>query len=339
MKIKSHSNQLQTQMDSMQNEIGTMESRMNKMREQMSGAIIKQEALSLVEQIYELEMKCDQLTNESQQHMTPEQERQKLTTQVKEDNQEMAAMEKQINQLRERNENLKQAYENDDMQSSSMLVERQNKPNDDDNDTKQKYIELRRREQQIDDFTSTYVDTREQHLNDIKDIQKKNLTLVAMISRTLTKGNQAITHDDYTQLKSNIDQQEAEKRKSDDTLSILAEQHRKLKLDDMKVDGLGQKLTDEIAELKKTRKKMQADIEKFNDIDGLKRKAEKRQRQLTNDKSNMNNQRLVTRSEIQLLQSQFEAGQTKLQANETHIKVKHCSMIVDSLSFVVVVFN
>ena len=38
---------------------------MNKMREQMSGAVIKQEALSLVEQIYELELKRDQLSNES----------------------------------------------------------------------------------------------------------------------------------------------------------------------------------------------------------------------------------------------------------------------------------
>jgi len=211
-KIKSTSNQLQNQMDSMQNEISTYEGRMNKMREQMSGAVIKQEALTLVEQIYELELKREHLSNESKSILTPEQERQKLTQQVKEDNQEVTAMEKQINELRERNENLKQSIDNDDIQSS-ILVEQQNKSSTTvDDDTKQKYLELKKREQHIDEFSSTYEQTREQYLNDMKNIQKINLTLLALISRTLVKGDQVLTRDDYTQLKTSVDQHEAEKK-------------------------------------------------------------------------------------------------------------------------------
>ena len=94
--------------------------------------------------------------------LTPDQERQKLTQQVKEDNQEVAAMDKQISELKERNENLKQSYENDDM-PSSLLVEQQNKSSNTlDDDTKQKYLELKKREQHIDEFSSTYDQTREQ---------------------------------------------------------------------------------------------------------------------------------------------------------------------------------
>ncbi|CAF0816719.1 unnamed protein product [Rotaria sp. Silwood1] len=317
-KIKSTSNQLQQQMDSMQNEISTLDGHMNKMREQMSGAVIKQEALTFVEQIYELELKREQLSNESKSILTPEQERQKLTQQVKEDNQEIAAMDKQVSELRERNENLKQSYENDDIQSS-LLVQQSNKSSTTvDDETKQKYIELKKREQHIDEFFSTYEQTREQYLNDIKNIQKTNLTLLALISRTLVKGDQVLTRDDYTQLKTNVDQHEAEKKKSHDTLAILAEQHRKVKQDYAKIETLDQKLTEELQELKKQYVKMQEDLERFSDLEGLKRKAEKRKIQLAADKSNMGKQRQVTKFEIQTLQSQFEAAQTQLRDNETH---------------------
>jgi intraflagellar transport protein 74 len=310
-------------MDSMQSEISTLEGRMNKMREQMSGAVIKQEALTLVEQIYELELKREQLTNESKNILSPDQERQKLTQQVKEDNQEVVAMEKQINELRERNEYLKQSNENDDIQSS-ILVAQQNKSSAAvDEDTKQKYFELKKREQHIDEFSTTYEQTRDQHLNDIKTIQKNNLTLLALISRTLVKGDQVLTRDDYTQLKTTVDQHEAEKKRSNDTLAILAEQHRKVKQDYAKIETLDQRLTEEIQELKIKYTKMQEDLEKFADLEGLKRKAEKRKIQLALDKNNMGKQRQVTKMEIQTLQSQFEAAQNQLRDNETHQQVNN----------------
>jgi intraflagellar transport protein 74 len=308
-------------MDSMQSEISTLEGRMNKMREQMSGAVIKQEALTLVEQIYELELKRDQLTAESKNILSPEQERQKLTQQVKEDNQEVTAMEKQINELRDRNEYLKQAYGNDELQSSILVAQQNKTAAAVDDETKQKYFELKKREQHIDEFSSTYEQTRDQHLNDIKNVQKSNLTLLSLISRTLVKGDQVLTRDDYTQLKTTIDQHEAEKKKSNDTLAILAEQHRKVKQDYAKIETLDQKLTEEMQELEKKYTKMQEDLEKFADLEGLKRKAEKRKIQLASDKSNMGKQRQVTKMELQTLQSQFEAAQTQLRDNETHQQV------------------
>lgn len=311
-------------MDSMQNEIASLEGQTNKIRDQMSGTVIKQEALSLVEQIYELELKRDHLSNESKSILTPEQERQKLTQQVKEDNQEIAVMDKQINELRERNEYLKQNNDSDDLQSALILDQQNKASNSVDEDTKQKYLELKKREQHIDEFVTTYEQTRDQYLNDIRNVQKTNLTLMALISRTLVKGGQGITRDDYTQLKTTIDQHEAEKKKSSDTLAILAEQHRKLKQDYAKVENLDQKLTEELRELKKQYAKMQEDIEKFSDLEGLKRRAEKRKIQLTADKANMGKQRQVTKTETQTLQSQFEAAHTQLRDNETHQQViKH----------------
>lgn len=302
--------------------MSTVEGRINRMREQMSGSVIKQDALTLVEQIHELESKRDALANDSKSVLTPEQERQKLTQQVKEDNQEIAAMEKQIAELRERNENLKQNVDKDDLITSIGTAktgdDQQQAPDD---DTKQKYHELKKREQHMDEFFSTYEHSREQLLNEIRTVQKNNLTLLALVSRTLSKGDQTLTNDDFTKLKTTMDQQEAEKQKSNATLSILSEQHRKLKQDFAKLDGLDQKLTDEIQELKRQYNKMQEDLEKFNDTEGLKRRAERRKIQLTADKATMGKQLQVTKYEISTLQSQFEAAQTQVKNNETHQQV------------------
>jgi len=222
---------------------------MKQIRKQVSGSIIHQEALSLIEQIYELELKRDQLLNENQA-LT-------LTTQIDEDNQELTSIEKQIIELEQYNDDLEQNHE--------------------------------------------------QYLNDIKNLQKTNLTLLSLISQTLAKAN-------YPQLK-------IEKQNSNNALVILTEQHRKLQKDFIKLETFDQRLTDELQELKIKYAKMQEDFIKFNDLESLKRKAERRKQKLIADKMNMIKQRQITQTEIQTLQSQFETIQTQLQDNETHQQV------------------
>jgi chromosome segregation ATPase len=194
------------------NEISILESQLNKIREQTSGSIIQQEALSLIDQIFELESKYDQLIEEDDENV-------------------------------------------------------------------------------------------EQYLNEIQKIQKTNLTLL-------------------TQLQTNLNQCRIEKQNSIDTLT---EQHRKLKQDFIKLEILDQRLIDELHELKIKYTKMQEDIAKFNDLEGLKHQAERRKQRLTLDKINMIKQRQITQLEIQTLQSQFETLQTQLHDDQTHQQVRGLS--------------
>jgi hypothetical protein len=119
-----------------------------------------------------------------------------------------------------------------------------------------------------------------------------------------------------------IDQYEIEKQKSNNTSIILYEQHRKLKQDYIKLETLDQRLKDELEELKIKYKKMKEELEIFNDLESLKRKAEKRKQQLTADKINMIKQKQTTQIEIQTLQSQFDAIQKQLHDNETYQQVR-----------------
>ncbi|CAF0931616.1 unnamed protein product [Didymodactylos carnosus] len=320
-KIKSYSDKLQQQMDAMQNEISTLEGQMNTMREQMSGSVIKQDALSLVEQLHELETKREQLQEESKNSMTPDQEQQKLTQQVREENQEIASMERQIKELKERNESLKREYQeldNDRQQSitTTKASAKDQQPVDD--DTTQKYFELKKKEQQIDEFIESYAETKEQNLSQLKSVQKSNLNLVQILSRGLMKGQNLPSKDEYSELKSNLENKESEKKKSNDTNIILKEQHRKLKQDYDKLETLDQRLNDEREELKTKWIKMQEDLEKFSDLEGLKKNAEKRKLRLAADKINMAKQRQATKLAIQMLHSQYEAIQGQVHDNDTH---------------------
>ncbi len=63
---------------------------------QISGSTIKQEALGLLEQLHEAELKKMQLVEEAKSVMAPAEEREILLKQVKENNQEIAVIEKQL---------------------------------------------------------------------------------------------------------------------------------------------------------------------------------------------------------------------------------------------------
>jgi hypothetical protein len=203
------------------NEIFILESRLNTIREQTSGSIIQQEALSLIDQIVELESKYDQLIEEDDENL-------------------------------------------------------------------------------------------EQYLNEIKKIQQTNLTLLTSISQMLSTVNTP---------------QGIEKQ------ILLAEQHRKLKQDFIKLEILDQKLIDELRELKVKYTEMQEDIAKFNDLEDLKHRAERRKQRLTLDKINMIKQRQITQIEIQTLQSQFETLQIQLQDDQTYQQVRESPQSTSTLYF------
>jgi intraflagellar transport protein 74 len=63
--------------------------------QELSMSQIKQEAVRLYDQLYDLELKRDQLIDEASTKGSPGEEREKLLKQVKEDNQEIASMERQ----------------------------------------------------------------------------------------------------------------------------------------------------------------------------------------------------------------------------------------------------
>ena len=62
---------------------------------------VKQEALSLLDQLHSGELKRDQLVEETKNVLSPAEEREKLLKQIKDNNQEITAIEKKINEVKD----------------------------------------------------------------------------------------------------------------------------------------------------------------------------------------------------------------------------------------------
>jgi intraflagellar transport protein 74 len=94
-KVKIESEKLQTTLDSMQTQMESYKTKLESMKKQIGLSSIKQEALSLLERLHAAELERQQLVDEMKNTLSPAEEKQKLIDQIKDNNQEISAIEKQ----------------------------------------------------------------------------------------------------------------------------------------------------------------------------------------------------------------------------------------------------
>ncbi len=99
-KIKIESDRMQEQLEASQSQIEEYRNKMDAMRKQIGLSSVKQEALTLLDQLHSAELKKEQLLEETKNVLTPAEEREKLLKQIKDNNQEITAIEKKINELK-----------------------------------------------------------------------------------------------------------------------------------------------------------------------------------------------------------------------------------------------
>ncbi|XP_008484801.2 intraflagellar transport protein 74 homolog [Diaphorina citri] len=100
------------QMDTAQEQVDTLSYQTAVLREKMSGSSVKLEAVQLYEQLAELEEQYNALLEEEESKLNPEQEREKLLLQIKNDNYEISNAEANMqtveNQIKEAEAQLEQ---------------------------------------------------------------------------------------------------------------------------------------------------------------------------------------------------------------------------------------
>lgn len=86
----------------MNQELDALDSKKAALEDELSMSSVKREAVSLYEQLREVQEKRDLLFEEEKNRGTPAQERERLLQQVKDDNAEISTMERQINEMQEK---------------------------------------------------------------------------------------------------------------------------------------------------------------------------------------------------------------------------------------------
>lgn len=291
-KIKIESDKLQETLESSQNQIEEYKSKMEAMRQQIGLSSVKQEALTLLDQLHTAELKREQLYEETRNVLTPAEEREKLLNQIKDNNQEITSIEKKINELKDNIESAKSELDEKVVQDDSGEQE------DDANQKEiaQKYRELRKREVVMDEFLNNFEESKQNETEQLYNTRRTIVNYLEIISKAVVR------------MKSEGGKNSRQSGK--DSEVTIADLH--------KVEELEKKVTTEFDKLKEKKKTMDEELLMFSDLEGLKRKSEARKQQLMVEKQNLGRYRENIKYELHTLQSQFEAIQAQLYDNDTH---------------------
>uniref|UniRef100_A0A673I2J5 Intraflagellar transport 74 homolog n=1 Tax=Sinocyclocheilus rhinocerous TaxID=307959 RepID=A0A673I2J5_9TELE len=137
--MKATNEELMQELDSLQEELDALMSRKETFEADLVHSQAKQEAVMLHEKLLELENRRDAMQAEDRTVGSPQEERESLFKQVKENNQEIASMERQLSEVREKISHLTEEMRQLDADMEEHQGERT-----------QKYKELQKREEEID---------------------------------------------------------------------------------------------------------------------------------------------------------------------------------------------
>ncbi|KAB7495845.1 Intraflagellar transport protein 74-like protein, partial [Armadillidium nasatum] len=237
---------------------------------------VKQEAVGLFSKLQELEEKRDEMYSENAKRGTPQEERDKLILQVKEDNAEIATMERQMGEV---SEEISRAGE--DLHHLEQDLD-ENK-----SERSQKYRELRKREEAMQQFMETFDENKREELNKLGNLESNVVAILEKISKNMSHfGNLPSSHE-FSSMRSDLTFKEGELKKSQYTEQSLRSEHLNLQANLQRIEALESKVAKEKVDLQNRLEKMEKEIDVFSDINGLKRKMEEKRIQLAGEKDDL----------------------------------------------------
>uniref|UniRef100_A0A2K5D2I3 Intraflagellar transport 74 n=1 Tax=Aotus nancymaae TaxID=37293 RepID=A0A2K5D2I3_AOTNA len=309
LEMKTTNEKLLQELDTLQQQLDSQNMKKESLEAEIAHSQVKQEAVLLHEKLYELESHRDQMIVEDKNIGSPMEEREKLLKQVKNDNQEIASMERQLTDIKEKMNQFNEEIRQLDMD----LEEHQGEMN-------QKYKELRKREENMDTFIETFEETKNQELERKAQIEASIVALLEHCSRNINRMKQIsfITNQELKMMQDDLNFKSTEVQKSQSTARNLTSDSQRLQLDLQKMELLESKMTEEQHSLKSKTKQMTTDLEIYNDLAALKSSGEEKKKKLHQERMILSTRRNAFKKIMEKLNIEYEALKTQLQENETH---------------------
>ncbi|XP_064147892.1 intraflagellar transport protein 74 homolog isoform X4 [Loxodonta africana] len=320
--MKTANEKLLQELDTLQQQLDSLNMKKESLETEIAHSQVKQEAVLLHEKLYELESHRDQMIAEDKSMGSPMEERERLLKQVgrmnifliyqdlvKEDNQEIASMERQLTDIKEKINQFNEEIRQLDMD----LEEHQGEMN-------QKYKELKKREENMDTFIETFEETKNQELERKAQIEANIVALLEHCSRNINRMKQisSITNQELKMMQDDLSFKSTEMQKSQSTARNLTSDSQRLQLDLQKMELLESKMTEEQHSLKGKIKQMTTDLETYNDLPALKSSGEEKKKKLHQERTVLSTRRNAFKKIMEKLNIEYETLKTQLQENETH---------------------
>uniref|UniRef100_A0A3P9M1U3 Intraflagellar transport 74 n=1 Tax=Oryzias latipes TaxID=8090 RepID=A0A3P9M1U3_ORYLA len=280
--------------------------------EELSHSQIKQEVVRLHEMLSVMETKRDAMEAEQKSMCSPKEEREKLFQQVKEDNQEIASMERQLAEIRERTRQTVEEIQHLEQNSEAVQGECQ-----------QKFKELKRKEEEIDQFIESFDEAKTEELQKQRQTQETIILLLEHCSRNTLRLRQvdAVTASELKNMQEVLVSKETDVVQSESTARGLTAESRRLQQDLEKVQQLDGKITSELSGLQEQVSSMESELHTYRDLDALKLTSEDRKKKLLEERALLSQRRDSFTQLLEEINSKYKDLKTKLQENETHTQL------------------
>ncbi|XP_068199717.1 intraflagellar transport protein 74 homolog [Antennarius striatus] len=304
--------ELLQEMAVLQEELDILTSRKEEHEAELAHSDIKQEVVHLHETLSALELRRDAMEEEQRSLGSPQEERDKLFKQVKEDNQEIATMTRQLTEIRERTGQITEELRQLEQDSEEVQGESQ-----------QKYKDLKKKELEMDRFLDSFDESKAQEEERTTQIQENIVSLLEHCSRNMLRLQQVdtVTASELKNMQEVLVSKETEVVHSESTAKGLVTESQRLQQDLEKVQQLEGKITEELSSLKERVVSMEAELEVCRDLETLKHTAEEKKRRLQEERVSLTQRRESFKQLMEDLNQKYEALKTKLQENETHAQL------------------
>lgn len=289
--------------EQLEKQINQLKNRVNQLEqgsELEADSIFRKEVLHSLERLRKLETQREELLGDTGLENDYETERSSLLAQVKRDN-------RAINQLEQDRLNL----ENELLKLKS-LKEEYNEENI------SKFNEFYLQEKTINEFLTDYDNKYKNEIEQLNNLSIKvkdemelsssYLTQISILKDTADQNleNSSFNNLDERHYSNEEDQMGNYYRQGNDKLQLLLNEKRKLTLDLAKMEQLTEKVTEELKTLKIQIKKLNEDIEHFDNLDQLKQQARSKIENLNEKKSKLINKLDELRGLEGVKRQQFE---------------------------------
>lgn len=299
-------------LDQMQRELDALDNRKGALEDELSMSKVKQEAVGLYEKLQELEEKRAEIINENQKRGTPKEERERLLLQVKENNSEIATMERQISEVQEQMRGIQEEIQHLDQDLEENQSERS-----------QKYRELRKREETMDQFLATFEENKLEELKRLESLENNNVALLEKLSRNMAHFSQLPNSRDFDVMRNDLAFKEGELEKSRYTEQGLKHESLNLQGNLQKIEALESKVQKEMVELKEKMDRMQNELVEFSDLDSLRTKAGEKRRNLVQEKDELDTRKTSVSQSLQEVTSAVNSIKGQLNENETYTQLNN----------------
>ncbi|XP_050362720.1 intraflagellar transport protein 74 homolog [Nymphalis io] len=271
---------------------------------EITSSQIKMHLLELHRRLVAAEEKRDNLKDEINNRLDPQEEREKLLLQVREDNAAIASLDSNAANLKDQIRKVQELIEQAEQDLEEGNSERH-----------QKYRELKKREETMDTFMSTYEENLKKEQEKIEQLEKDIVFALEHSSSNIDL--------DLSEIDS-LKQREGYSSLSDDskkTVESLTKDYERFQANLKKAEATRERLATELQTLPEKTLVMKEELVTLTDLEKLRDEGEERKRTLENEMRILKEKLAPTESAVVEASSKLRKLQESLDGNEMYAKL------------------